>query len=262
MDHRVTAPTRPVGSLSRRVALVTGSASGIGHAAALAYAREGARVVAADIDAVAGAESMRRIEAAFPGTEAIFVRTDVASPDDQEALAEAAIDRFGALHIACNCAGIAGDQGSVAETSVEGWRSTIEVNLSGVFYGMRAQIPRIVRSGGGVIVNVSSILGQAGAATAAAYVAAKHGVIGLTRAAALASARDGLRVVAVGPGIIDTPMIGHFTPEMRAALKRQHPMARFGLPHEVAELIVWLSSERASFVTGAFYPVDGGFLSQ
>jgi NAD(P)-dependent dehydrogenase (short-subunit alcohol dehydrogenase family) len=147
------------------------------------------------------------------------------------------------------------------DTSIAGWRSTIEVNLSGVFYGMRAQIPRMLRSGGGVIVNVSSILGEVGAPTAAAYVAAKHGIVGLTRSAALTHARDGLRVVAVGPGVIDTPMIAHLTDEMRAILKRQHPMGRLGLPAEVAELIAWLSSERASFVTGAFYAVDGGFLS-
>ncbi len=249
-------------SLSRRVAVVTGSGSGIGRAVAYAYAREGARVIVADIDADAGAESVRRIRADFPGADALFVRTDVAAPEDQESLAETALERFGALHIACNCAGVPGDQGSIVDTSIASWRSTIEVNLSGVFYGMRAQIPRMLRSGNGVIVNVSSILGQVGSPTSAAYVAAKHGIVGLTRSAALAHARDGLRVVAVGPGVIDTPMIAHFSDEMRAVLRRQHPMGRLGLPAEVAELIAWLSSDRASFVTGAFYAVDGGFLSR
>jgi NAD(P)-dependent dehydrogenase (short-subunit alcohol dehydrogenase family) len=177
-------------------------------------------------------------------------------------LAECALERFGAVHIACNSAGIAGDLGSVGETTIEGWRTTLDTNLSSVFYGMRSQIPRILRSGGGVIVNVSSILGQVGSTTAAAYVAAKHGVIGLTQSAALSHARDGLRVVAVGPGVIETPMISYMSPEVRAVLLRMHPMGRFGRASEVAELISWLSSDRASFITGAYYPVDGGYLAR
>jgi NAD(P)-dependent dehydrogenase (short-subunit alcohol dehydrogenase family) len=248
--------------LHRKVALVTGAGSGIGRAVALTYARDGARVLLSDIDEKAGQRTVDMVRDASASAEPLFVKADVTDPAAHESLCETAIQQFGALHVVCNAAGIAGDLGIIDETTIEGWRTTIETNLSSVFYGMRAQIPRILRSGGGVIVNLSSILGQVGSTTAAAYVAAKHGVIGLTQSAALAHARDGLRVVAVGPGVIETPMISYMTPETRAVLLRMHPMGRFGRAEEVAELIAWLSSDRASFVTGSYYPVDGGYLSR
>ena len=145
---------------------------------------------------------------------------------------------------------------------MEGWRRVIDVNLSGVFYGMRAQIPRMLQSGGGAIVNIASIYGQVGTPGAAGYAAAKHGVVGLTQTAALEYAAQGIRINAVGPAYIDTPLLKGLSAEARAALVSQHPIGRLGRAEEVAELVVWLSSERASFVTGSYYPVDGGYLAQ
>lgn len=248
--------------LENRTALVTGAGSGLGRAIALAYAREGARVVASDIAEESGEETVRLIEQATPGAEAFFVRADVAKPEDHETLVEAAVERFGALHVACNNAGIGGELNPVGEMSLEGWRKVVEINLSGVFYAMRAQIPRMLEAGGGVIVNVASILGQVGTARSGGYVAAKHGVVGLTKAAALEYAAQGVRVNAVGPGYIDTPLLEGLPDEARNTLVGLHPIGRLGRAEEVAELVAWLSSDRASFVTGSYYPVDGGYLAQ
>lgn len=248
--------------LENRTAIVTGAASGIGRAVALAYAREGARVMVSDIAEEDGEETVRLIERATPGAEAVFVRADSGSVEDNEALVRTAVDRFGALHVACNNAGIGGELNPVADLSVDGWRRVIEINLSGVFYAMRAQIPRMVEAGGGAIVNMASILGQVGTAGAGGYVAAKHGVVGLTQTAAIEYAPQGLRVNAVGPGYIATPLLESLTAEARAALVGLHPIGRLGQAEEVAELVVWLCSDRASFVTGAYYPIDGGYLAR
>jgi NAD(P)-dependent dehydrogenase (short-subunit alcohol dehydrogenase family) len=145
--------------------------------------------------------------------------------------------------------------------SVDGWQKVIEINLSGVFYAMRAQIPHMLEAGG-AIVNMASVLGQVGTASSAGYVAAKHGVVGLTRTAAIEYASKGVRVNAVGPGYIDTPLLESLSADARAALVELHPIGRLGLAEEVAELVVWLSSDRASFVSGAYYPVDGGYLAR
>ena len=248
--------------LKNKVAIVTGAGSGLGRAIALAYAREGARVVASDIAEESGEETVRMIEEATPGAEAVFIRADASKPEDHEALVAAAVERFGALHVACNNAGIGGELNPVGELSVDGWRAVIELNLSGVFYAMRAQIPRMLEAGGGAVVNLASILGQVGSAATAGYVAAKHGVVGLTRAAALDYAAQGVRVNAVGPGYIDTPLLESLPAEARDKLVGLHPIGRLGRAEEVAELVAWLSSDRASFVTGSYYNVDGGYLAQ
>lgn len=248
--------------LKGKSTITTGGGSGIGRAVAIAYAREGARVIVSDIDDEGGRETVRFIEREAPEAQATFVHADTSKPEDHEQLVGAAIDRFGRLDIACNNAGIGGEINPVGAMSVAGWSKVIEVNLSGVFYAMRAQIPRMLEAGGGVIVNMSSILGQVGTPGSSGYVAAKHGIVGLTQTAALEYAAQGVRVNAIGPGYIDTPLLAGLPPDARAGLVGLHPVGRLGRSEEVAELVVWLSSEKASFVTGSYYPVDGGYLAQ
>ncbi|HLT27047.1 MAG TPA: glucose 1-dehydrogenase [Zeimonas sp.] len=246
--------------LEQRVALVTGAASGIGRAVALAYAKAGARVVVSDISEQGGNETVSQIAAA--GGTAVFVRADSASPQDNERLVTKAVERFGALHVACNNAGIGGEAHLVGEMPPEEWNRVISINLSGVFYGMRYQIPAMLRAGGGVIVNMASILAQVGTVEHAPYVAAKHGVVGLTKAAALEYAQRGIRIVSVGPAYIDTPLLENLADDVRNALVGLHPIGRLGRDTEVAELVLWLSSDKASFATGGYYPIDGGYLAQ
>lgn len=247
-------------SLQDKVALVTGAGSGIGRAVALAYAAEGASVVVSDIDEKAGNETVGRIAGA--GGEAFFHKADTSRAGDNKALVAATVERYGALHIACNNAGIGGAEADTGECSPEDWDLVISINLSGVFYGMRYELPAMLSSGGGSIVNMASILGQAGFEQHGAYVAAKHGVIGLTRSAALEYARRGIRVNAVGPGFIETPLLQNLPTEVIAGLSDLHPIGRLGRPEEVAELVIWLSSDKASFVTGSYYPIDGGYLAR
>lgn len=247
--------------LAEKVAIVTGAGSGIGRAIAIQFSAEGAKVVCSDIDEKGGAETVKAI--AGGGGTALFVRSDTSQPADSEAAVARAVKEYGALHIAVNNAGIGGPSAPVGEYPIEGWDKVIAVNLSGVFYGMRYQLPALVKSGGGAIVNITSILGAVGFRGASAYTSAKHGLIGLTQNAALEYATQNIRVNCVGPGFIRTPLVEkHLTPEALVAIAAMHPIGRLGTAAEVAELVLWLSSDKASFVTGSYYPIDGGYLSQ
>jgi NAD(P)-dependent dehydrogenase (short-subunit alcohol dehydrogenase family) len=252
------------GLLEGKVGIVTGAGSGIGRATALFMAREGAKVVISDVADAHGAETVSMIESA--GGSAAFVHADVAKQADVEAMVKFAVDTYGALHLAVNNAGIGGPAGMTGEYPVDGWDKVIAINLSGVFHSMRAELPAMVAAGGGSIVNISSILGFVGFAQSCAYVAAKHGVIGLTQNAALEYATQGVRVNSVHPGFIDTPLIDAAGMERGSDvwnfIASKHAMNRWGKAEEVAETILWLLTDKASFVTGSQYVVDGGYLAQ
>lgn len=245
-----------------KVALVTGGGSGIGQAACHLYAREGAKVVVSDIDEKGGAEVVRIIQ--DRAGEATFIKADVSRSEDCESMVQAALERFGRLDIAFNNAGIGGEASLTADYSIESWQKVIDINLSGVFYCTKYEIPAMLQSGGGAIVNMASVLGQAAFAQSLAYVAAKHGVVGLTKTTAVEYGNQGIRVNAVGPGFIRTPLISNLEEDqqIRDYLVSLHPMGRLGESEEVAELVVWLSSDKASFINGAYYPVDGGYLAR
>jgi len=245
--------------LKDKVAIITGSASGIGQATALLFAQEGAKVVVSDVNVTDGqavAEEINRL-----GGKAIFIKCDTSNPVENEYLVDKTIEAFGALHIAVNNAGIGGELAPVADYTLEGWNKVIDINLSGVFFGMKYQIPAMLKSGGGSIVNMASILGSVGFPNAPAYTAAKHGVVGLSQQAAIDYSAKGIRINSVGPAFIRTPMITALPKEAEAQLVAAHPIGRLGEPNEVAELIAFLCSDRASFLTGNYYPVDGGYLA-
>ncbi|TFB69805.1 glucose 1-dehydrogenase [Cryobacterium glaciale] len=246
--------------LKSKSALVTGAGAGIGRAIAVSYAAEGARVLVSDIDDEAGQRTVDIISAA--GGIAAFHHADVSSLADNENLVAAVLQRWGTLDIACNNAGIAPPSTPLADVSEELWLKILAVDLSSVFYGLRSQIPAMIKSGGGAIVNISSILGQVAFSGVGPYVAAKHGVVGLTKSAALEYAAQGIRAVAVGPAFIKTGLETHLDEQSRLSLDSLHPVGRMGEPEEVAELVSWLSSDRASFVNGGYFPVDGGYLTR
>jgi NAD(P)-dependent dehydrogenase (short-subunit alcohol dehydrogenase family) len=253
------------GRFKRKVVLVTGAGSGIGKACAVAFAREGAQVVVSDVVAKGGEETGRMIRET--SEEAIFVRCDVSRSTEVKALVEATVRAYGRLDCACNNAGIGGEQAPTAEYPEEIWSRVLSVNLTGIWLCMKYEIPRMLAGGrGGAIVNMSSILGTVGFENSSAYVAAKHGVIGLSRTAALEYAGRGIRVNAVCPGFIRTPILEQAGivegTDRFAAISALHPMGRMGTPEEVAESVLWLCSDGASFVTGHALLADGGYVAR
>lgn len=250
-----------MGQLQDKVAVITGAGSGIGKATALLFAKEGAKVTVSDINETHGNEVAELIKK--NGGDAIFVKANSASPEDNERLVKETVEKYGALHISVNNAGIGGESNKVEDMSVEGWEKVIAVNLSGVFFGMKYQIPAMLNAGGGSVINIASILGQAGFANSAGYVAAKHGVVGLTKTAAWEHGTENIRVNAIGPGFIYTGMVNEETMGKEAIthLEFKHAFGRLGTPEEIAAMCLFLASDAASFVTGSYYPVDGGYLA-
>ena len=261
------------------VALVTGAATGIGRASAIAFAREGAQVVAADVQASETEETVSLIKKA--GGEAVFIRADVANAKDVRELIAKTVRAYGRLDVAHNNAGIRGERARIHDSTEEDWDRVIDTNLKGIWLCMKYEIPEMLKAGGGAIVNTASIAGLVGLRKYAPYTASKHGIIGLTKAAALEYARVGIRVNAVCPGLIDTPLVqrplyGKIRPTSPlrrgirnakkmlgyAVLAMDQPAGRLGLSEEVAEAVVWLCSEAASFVNGHAMTIDGGFVAE
>ena len=244
-----------------KVAIVTGGGSGIGEFCSKILAEGGAKVVVADLSENNGQRVTSEIEQKA-GT-ATFVRVDTSNAEQVEAMVNTAVTTYGRLDIIINNAGIGGESNPTGDYSLESWHKVIDVNLNGVFYGMRYAIPKMLENGGGVVLNMASILGSVGFAGSSAYVAAKHAVVGLTKAAAIEYSARGIRVNSVGPGFISTPLLSQNLDEAAmAGLVQLHPIGRLGNSEEVANLVAFLCSDAASFMTGGYYVVDGAYTAQ
>lgn len=248
--------------LSSKTAIITGASQGIGRACATTLGQEGARVVVSDLPDTGGEEFVEELTSS--DIQAIFVACDVTDPEQVQHLVSTAVDEFGGLHIAVNNAGIGGERNPCGDYSFEEWQRVLNVNLNGVFLCLKEEIQTMLKSGGGSIINMASILGQVGTPDAPAYVAAKHAVVGLTKASALEYASKNIRINAVGPAYIDTPLIQPLKEDKKTlkAIVGMHPIGRIGEPEEIADLVAFLASDKASFMTGGYYPADGGYLSQ
>jgi NAD(P)-dependent dehydrogenase (short-subunit alcohol dehydrogenase family) len=248
--------------LQGKVSLVTGGTSGIGREAAVLFAKAGAKVVIAGRREAEGKETIDLVRAG--GGDGLFVKADVSKAAEVQELVEKAVQKFGRLDVAFNNAGVEGVWVPIIDQSEEDWDRTIDINLKGVWLCLKYEIRQMLKQGGGgAIVNMSSVAGLMGSAGAAPYCASKHGVIGLTKSAALETARRGIRVNAVCPAVIETPMGERIfgAPEVRKRAISLHPIGRFGTPMEIAEAVLWMCSDRASFMTGQFLVLDGGFLA-
>lgn len=244
--------------LKDKVAVVSGAGSGIGQAVAKAYAAQGAKVVVSDVNAEHGEATVKTIK--DNGGEAFFVKSDASKAEENKALVEAVVAKYGRLDIACNNAGIGGKPGLTGETEPETWDRVIALNLSGVFYACRYQLEQMVKNGGGSIVNIASIHGTVAAPLSSAYTATKHGVVGLTKNIAAEYGEQNIRCNAVGPGYIKTPLLdANLNPEQLKAIEAKAPMNRLGTPEEIANLVVFLSSDQSSFTTGSYFIADGGY---
>ena len=245
------------------VALVTGGGSGIGRATAIAFANEGAKVVIDDIKVAGGEETLQMIKTA--GGDAIFVKADVSKAAEVESTVQKAIDTYGRLDCAFNNAGIGEPLKRVHKTSEDNWNRVMATNLKGIYLCMKYEIPHMLKQGKGAIVNTASLAGLKGLSGQTAYVASKHGVVGLTKAAALEYATSGIRINAVCPGVINTPLIAPNTkekPHMEKVYVDMEPIGRLGQPEEIAAAVLWLCSDEASFVVGSVFPVDGGVVAR
>jgi NAD(P)-dependent dehydrogenase (short-subunit alcohol dehydrogenase family) len=246
-----------VSDFEGKVILVTGAAGGIGRSAAIQFAQLGGKVAAADIDAAGLAQTVE-----MAGNGAIAIAVDVSDESSVQAMVDQTVSTFGGLDVQFNNAGIAGSRAKTADTSTEDWNRVININLTGVFFCARAAIPAMQKRGGGVIINTASVDGLVGMPSISHYVAAKHGVIGLTKSVALEYARDNIRAVAVAPGYIKTKMTDEaFSEEEKGLFAALVPMGRPAGPEEVANMVVWLASDKASYVSGSTHQVDAGLLA-